>query len=173
MPAPESGPSREDVDDEVEYLKSLSDDDYAQEFADLVQDRPLSERVVPRTVTGLALRSDELSRRSAKIVERLHEEAERFLVPVDGESRTAHARRLAAFRARMDTERALLQIVMAAYQARRGRMPTRANPRRRAADELARRHPEEFLAIVREEKDKDKARRKAKPRAQIGSESSN
>ncbi|WP_167163022.1 hypothetical protein [Streptomyces sp. MBT27] len=167
MPAPEPGPTREDVDDEIEYLGLLSDDDYAQEFAELIQDLPLSNRVVPRTVTGLALRSDELSRRSAKIVELLHEQADRFLIPVEGESRTAHTRRLTAFRARMDTERVLLQIVMAAYQARRGRMPTRANPRRRAADELARRHPEEFLALVREEQEKDKARRKSKPRAQV------
>lgn len=163
MSAPEPGPSREAVDDEVEYLGLLTDDDYAQVFAEHVQELPLSKRVVPRIVTGLALRSDELSRRSAKIVELLHEEAERFLIPVEGESRTAHTRRLAAFRARMDTERVLLQIVMAAYQARRGRMPTRANPRRRAADELARRHPEEFLALVREEQEKDKARRKSKP----------
>jgi hypothetical protein len=64
----------------------------------------------------------------------------------------------------METEQVLLQIVMDAYPARRGRMPTRRSPRRRAADRLAKLYPEEYLELVREEKQADRAAKK-KPQA--------
>ncbi|MFE1289612.1 hypothetical protein [Streptomyces sp. NPDC058751] len=167
MPA-ENGPSREEVDDEIDYLAQLGDEDFASEFAALVQDLPADQRKVSRMVTGLAFRSDELSRRTMKAAKTLHREAEKHLVPVENESRRAHDARLAEFCTAMEREQALLQFVMDAYQARRGRFPTRRNPRRRAADELARRHPEEFLEIVREEQAKDRAAQR-KPRAADGS----
>ncbi|WP_329317402.1 hypothetical protein OG723_44245 (plasmid) [Streptomyces sp. NBC_01278] len=160
MPAPEYRPSHDEIEEEIEFLAQLSDEDYAREFAALVQDLAPEHRSVPRPVTGLAIRSDELSRRSMKTARLLHRQAADYLVPIEGESRGAHESRLAAFRARMDLEQVLLQIVMDAYPARRGRMPTRANPRRRAAEELARRHPEEFLALLRVEQESDKARKR-------------
>ncbi|MEW1677847.1 hypothetical protein AB0O47_32115 [Streptomyces noursei] len=160
MPAPEYRPTPEEVDDEIEFLSQLDDEDFAREFAALVQDLPSTARATPRFVTGLALRSDALSRRAMKAAKELHRMAEDHLVEVEDEPRRAYERRLAAFRARMETEQVLLQIVADAYVARRGRMPTRASPRRRAADELARRHPEEFLTLVREEEAKDEQRRK-------------
>lgn len=166
MPA-ENGPSREEVDDEIAYLAQLSDEDFASEFAALVQDLPADQRKVPRIVTGLAFRSDELSRRAMKAAKTLHREAEQHLVPVEKESRRAHEQRLADFRVAMEREQSLLQFVMDAYQARRGRFPTRRNPRRRAAEELAARHPEEFLQILRQEQAKDREARK-KPRAAGG-----
>jgi hypothetical protein len=164
MPASDNGPSREEVDDEIDFLDQLTDEDFAREFAALVQDLPADDRKVSRTVTGLAFRSDELSRRSMKAAKDLHRGAEQYLLPVDGESRTAHEKRLAEFRARMETEQVLLQIVMDAYPARRGRMPTRRSPRRRAADRLAKLYPEEYLELVREEKQADRAAKK-KPQA--------
>ncbi|MYX26736.1 hypothetical protein GTY75_08645 [Streptomyces sp. SID8381] len=162
MPA-ENGPSREEVDAEIAFLAQLSDEDFAAEFAALVQDLP-ARREVSRMVTGLAFRSDDLTRRTMKAAKALHRAAEKYLAPVAGESRGAHDRRLAEFRTAMEREQALLQFVMDAYPARRGRFPTRRNPRRRAADELARRHPEEYLALVRQEEEKDRAAAK-KPRA--------
>lgn len=169
MPASENGPSREEVDDEIDFLAQLSDEDFAREFAALVQDLPADQRKVSRAVTGLAFRSDELSRRTLRAAKDLHRKAEQYLRPIEGESRGAHEKRLADFRARMETEQVLVQIVMDAYPARRGRMPTRRNPRRRAADLLAKRHPEEFLALVREEEEKDRAaRRKPRPRTADG-----
>ncbi|MFF4276108.1 hypothetical protein [Streptomyces sp. NPDC001536] len=169
MPASDNGPSREEVDDEIDFLDQLTDEDFAREFAALVQDLPADERKVSRTVTGLAFRSDELSRRSMKAAKELHRGAEQYLLPVDGESRTAHEKRLAEFRARMETEQVLLQVVMDAYPARRGRMPTRRNPRRRAADRLAKLHPEQYLELLREEEAKDReARKKPRPRPADG-----
>ncbi|MER7497125.1 hypothetical protein ABT033_31570 [Streptomyces pharetrae] len=167
MPASDHGPSRDEVDDEIEFLAQLDDEAFAAEFAALVQELPADERQVPRTVTGLAFRSDELSRRTLKAAKTLHRAAEQYLAPVEDESRRAHERRLAEFRAAMEREQALLQFVMDAYPARRGRFPTRRNPRRRAAEELARRHPEEFLELLRVEQERDRAARK-KPRAKNG-----
>lgn len=167
MPASDHGPSRDEVDAEIEFLAQLDDEDFAAEFAALVQELPADQRQVPRTVTGLAFRSDELSRRTMKAAKTLHRAAEQYLVPVEGESQRAHDKRLTEFRAAMEREQALLQFVMDAYPARRGRFPTRRNPRRRAAEELARRHPEEFLELLRGEQERDRAARK-KPRAKDG-----
>lgn len=167
MPASDHGPSRDEVDAEIEFLAQLDDKEFAAEFAALVQELPADQRQVSRTVTGLAFRSDELSRRTMKAAKLLHRAAEQYLVPVEGESQRAHDKRLTEFRAAMEREQALLQFVMDAYPARRGRFPTRQNPRRRAAEELARRHPEEFLELLRGEQERDRTARK-KPRAKDG-----
>ena len=134
----------------IEQLTVLGDVQYAEALADCVMD--------PEPTEQAAFRSDALANRSLIAARYLIDHVNSTIRRNEAESNGSWAKRAEHYRNRVGMERRLLETIVAGIRAQRGMLAAPPNPRGRALKELARRYPQEFLAIVREEQEKDRTR---------------
>lgn len=146
-------PDPQHVAELVEHLDALSDVAFAEALADNIMDPDPDETA--------AFRSPQLVNRSADATRYLLARVNTEFRQRPGESRGSWGKRAAAYRDRVGLERRRLETIIAGLKAQNGILTAPPNPRGRAMRELARRHSAEFLAIVREEQEKDRERARA------------
>lgn len=152
MPRPPE-PDPQEVTELIEQFQGYPDQQYAEALADNVMD--------PDPVETAAFRSEQLAQRSLVAARYLIDNVNNQLRRKEGESGKAWAARAEHYRTRIGMERRLLETIVAGLRARAGIVPNAPNPRGRAMRELARRHPQEYLALVREEQERDQERARA------------
>jgi hypothetical protein len=132
----------------IDRLSALTDVAFAEALADNIMEPDQDETA--------AFRSRELAHRSLDATKYLLARVNTEFRQRPGESRGSWGKRAAVFRDRVGLERRRLETIIAGLRAERGILMAPPNPRGRAYRELARRHPGEFLVLVREEQEKDR-----------------
>jgi hypothetical protein len=135
----------------AEFADRLSDN--LKDSADLAAlgDRPIPDDLpLPEDVRirEEAFRSDKLAFQTRAALRLMIDSVNSQLNSRDMDA-TAR-RRATNFRNRVGYERRIVDAVCAGIQARTGVLPNQPNPRQRAFEELAKRHPEEYIGILRE-----------------------
>jgi hypothetical protein len=141
----------------ADRLAALTEVAFAEALADNIME-PDADEVA-------AFRSPELVVRSLDATKYLLARVNTEFQQRPGESRGSWGKRAAAYRDRVGLERRRLETIVAGLRAQRGILTAPPNPRGRAYRELARRHPEEYLEIVREQQDKDRQRKREEKEA--------
>lgn len=125
----------------VRQLAGLSEQTFTDSLADCIAD--------PDPVEQAAFRGEQLAFRSLNACRYLIDHVNTTIRKKESESGSEWRARAEHFRSIVGRERRLLEYIVAGIRARQGILPAAPNPRARAKDELARRHPGEYLAILR------------------------
>lgn len=133
-------------------LAELDDEGFADALADCI--------MRPDPVEQAAFRSPQAAERSLIAARYLIDNVNSTIRKNDGESDGSWRHRAEHFRNRVGMERRMLQAIVDGLRAQQGRLPNAPNPRARAREVLARRHPQEYLSILRELEEAERQRKR-------------
>lgn len=156
LPVP-PGVDPDKVREKIAELAVLSDDQFAKQLAEAIKPAEPDETLLA------ALRSEELAVR-AKIATQYLIDQVNIDIDFKTKSKTitpAWRRAAETYRQRVARERRTLDAIVVDLEAAKGIFRGAPNPRGEAYRELARRHPVEFLEVLREVQ-QERARRQEK-----------